>query len=67
MTTLHEFTRREVSLPERANTARLIILPAHLILINTAAAPGCNVDRLFMSLGHAVEFLGDRAFELLRP
>lgn len=67
MTTLHELTRREVSLPERANTARLVILPTHTILINTAAAPGCNVDRLFMSLGHAVEFLGDRAFELLRP
>ena len=67
MTTLHELTRREVPLPERANTARLIILPAHLILINAAAAPGCNGDRLFRSLGHAVEFLGDRAFELLRP
>ena len=65
MTTLHELTRREVSLPERANTARLIILPAHLILINTAAAPGCNVDRIFYTVGAYADFVGDMAFILI--
>lgn len=58
MIALRAFARREVFLPDRADTARMILLPAHLILINTAAEPGCNVDRLFTSMGQVRAFLG---------
>ena len=63
---LDGYSRRSAHIPERANTARLIILPAHLILINTAAAPGCNVDRIFYTVGAYADFVGDCAFILLR-
>lgn len=62
---LEAFHRRSAHIPERANTARMIIVPAQLIIEN-AAAPGCNVDRVFWTMEDYVDFLGDRAFCLLR-
>lgn len=63
---LDGYSRRSARIPERANTARLIVVPAQLILTNTAAAPGCNVDRVFYTMEAYANFLGDRAFCLLR-
>ena len=63
---LDGYSRRSAHIPERANTARLIVVPAQLILTNTAAVPGCNVDRVFHSMESYIDFLGDRAFCLLR-
>lgn len=63
---LETFRRRDAHIPERANTARLIVIPAQLILTNTAAAPGCNVDRVFYTIESFADFLGDRAFYVLR-
>ncbi len=59
---LEAYDRHEIHLPERAHTARMIIVPSKAILINTAAAPGCNVDRIFYTLEQWVDFAGDRAF-----
>ena len=63
---LAAYDRHEIHLPERAHTARMIIVPSKVILINTAAAPGCNVDRIFYTLGQWAEFVGDRAFSICR-
>lgn len=63
---LEAYHRRSAHIPERANTARLIVTPAQLIITNTAAAPGCNVDRVFWTMEAYADFLGDRAFCLLR-
>lgn len=59
---LEAFHRRSAHIPERANTARMIIVPAQLIIENAAAAPGCNVDRVFFTQQDVIDFLGDRAF-----
>lgn len=56
------YHRRSVNIPERANTARMIIVPSQLIIENAAAAPGCNVDRVFFTQKDVIDFLGDRAF-----
>lgn len=63
---LESFHRYSVHIPERANTARLIVVPAQLIITNAAAAPGCNVDRVFWTMEDYAAFLGDRAFCLRR-
>lgn len=63
---LESYHRYSAHIPERANTARLIVVPAQMILTNEAAAPGCNVDRVFWTMEAYADFLGDRAFCLLR-
>lgn len=63
---LEAFHRRSAHIPERANTARLIVVPAQLIITNTAAAPDCNVDRVFWTMEDYADFLGGRAFCLPR-
>ena len=57
---LAAYERHEIHLPERAHTARMIIVPSQVILINTAAAPGCNVDRVFYRMEEWLDFIGDR-------
>ena len=65
-TQMDTFRRRRANIPERANTARLIVLPAEMIIENGAARPGCNVDRIFYTVGAYADFVGDCAFILLR-
>lgn len=57
---LEGYSRRSAHIPERANTARLIVVPAQLIITNTAANPGCNIDRVFYTMTDYADFLGDR-------
>lgn len=63
---LATFRRRFAWIPERANTARLIVVPAELIVQNIAAKPGCNVDRVFYTVESYADFVGDRAFIMMR-
>lgn len=65
-TELAGYTRKRVRIPERAHTARMIVVPERVIIINEAAAPGCNVDRAFFFIWDYMDFMGDRAAEILR-
>ena len=63
---LDKFRRLHAWIPSRANTARLIVVPAETIIQNTAALPGCSIDRVFYTISDYSDFVGDRAFILLR-
>lgn len=63
---LDAYHRHEAHFPERADTARMIIVPTQTILINTSATPGCNVDKIFYTMEEWVDFIGDRVFYVCR-
>ena len=62
---LDEYTKRKVRITKHADVARIIIVPVQCILINTAAAPDCNMDKVCWTMEQYAEYLGDRAFCLL--
>lgn len=59
------YRRQFVNMPERSDTARMIVTPAGVVIINMAAMPGCNVDRVFYTLPQFVRFAGVKAACLL--
>ena len=62
---LESYTKRKVRMPMHTDVARVIVVPAQRILLNVAADPGCNMDKVCWSMEQYAEYLGDRAFCLL--
>ena len=62
---LDGYTRRKVRIPKYADVARIIVVPAQCILVNIAAVPDCNMDKVCWTMEQYADYLGDRAFCLL--
>ena len=56
-TELETYDEVVIELPERPNTARMIVRPLKTVFINGAAGSTANIDRLFFDVDDFVDFL----------